>query len=119
MVLQTVFVTHDRSVELISQFVDCRVQILMVCLDEDILALHTDIDLSVLPAILFFLVIYTQQHCDVDHLVEVPDDAGQFVYHILMQRWRDIQVMATNFKVQGSSPINWLACGGQCKPVVG
>ena len=108
MVLQAVFVAHYLPVQFVDQLIDRRVQVLAARLREQIAAFDMDIAFSSLPALFLFLLFDAEDHSHIDHLVEMPLDAIEFLGDIAAQGWGDFKMMTADRQIHTTPPEKYL-----------
>lgn len=74
MVLNTVFVPHDLSIELVDQFVHRSVQIFMRAFGKQVISLDMDAAFRTLPSLFLFLIFNCKEHFDIHDLVKMSHD---------------------------------------------
>jgi hypothetical protein len=104
MVLGTVFVTSDLTIELVDQLIDRGVEVFVGTLGKQIATLDPNIALSALALFFLFLFLDRQQHLDIDHLIKMPHDPIQFVRYIISQGWGHFQMMAADGEIHACTP---------------
>src|SRR5882762_4581895 len=92
--VQTVFVLDDLAIELVRYGVDRGVQIRVVALDDDFLAGDVTADFR-----LSCELVYGQDHADVDDVIEMAPDPGEFTLDVTADRRRDRQVMPADDEI--------------------
>jgi hypothetical protein len=105
MVLQPVFVTHNLTVQLIHQLIHRRVQILVGTLCEHVAPFHVDIALGTLPSFLFLLLLYGEQHLDIDHLVKMSHDSIKLGRDITAQGRGNFKMVTADRQIHKKPPI--------------
>ena len=83
--LQTRLVTNHLAVKFVHQFIDGGIQISVRTLGKHVGALDVDIALRSLPALFLLLLFHREQHLDINHLVEMPDDTIKLAGDITAQ----------------------------------
>src|SRR5713226_317158 len=89
-----VFVFDDLAVELVRQSVDRGVQVRVVALDEDVLAGDVASDFRLLSE-----VVDRENHVDVDDVIEMPPDPGEFALDVAADRRRDRHVACADGQI--------------------
>ncbi len=85
--MQTVLVLHDLAIEFVRYGVDRGVQIRVTALDEDLLPGDVTADFR-----LSCEMIHGEDHADVDDVIKMPPDPGQFALDVTADRRRDRHV---------------------------
>lgn len=74
-VLNAIFVAHYLTIQLVYQFVDGCIQILVCTFGKHGIAFDIDTAFSALATLLFLLVFYREKHFDIHYLIKVPHDS--------------------------------------------
>ncbi len=98
-VLQTFLVAYDLAVELVHKLVDGGVHVFGRLFDEDVAALDVQRHLGLLAPLFLFLLLDREQHCDVDHLVEVSRHAFQLGEDVFTQGRGDFEMVSADRQV--------------------
>ena len=98
--VQTVFMLDDLAIKLVRQSVDRSTEIRVFALDEDILAGNVTGDFGFLGE-----VVPGEDHVDVDDVIEMPADSGEFALHVVAERWRDRHVMSAYREIHARAPV--------------
>src|SRR5712691_11779610 len=92
--MQTVFVLDDLAIEFVRHGVDRRVQIRIVALGDDVLAGDVTPDFR-----LSCEMVYAEDHADVDDVIEVAPDPGEFTRDVTPDRRRNRHVMPADDEI--------------------
>ena len=97
--VQAVFVLDDLAVELVGQGVDRSVEIRMFTLHENVLAGNVTGDFRLLGK-----VVPGEDHVDVDDMIEMPPDPGEFALDVVAERRRERNVMSADGEIHARHP---------------
>src|SRR5258706_10087592 len=97
--MQTVFVLDDLAIEFVRYGVDRGVQIGVVALRDNILAGDVTADLR-----LSCETVHGEDHADVDDVIEVAPDPGEFTLDVTADRRRDRHVMPADDEIHARRP---------------
>jgi hypothetical protein len=98
-VLHAILVSHHLPVELVDQFVDRSIKVLMRTFGKHVAAFDMDIAFGALPSFLLLLFFHRQQHLDIDYLVKVANDSIKLGRDVTAQGWGNFEVMTADRQV--------------------
>src|SRR5580765_5175615 len=101
--LHAVLVLDDLSVQFIDQHVDRSIQVMRDTFGMQILTLDMKVDFCFLAFFFFCQAIDTEDHVDVDDMIEMASDACQFALHVFADCGGESEVMATNGQIHTAS----------------
>ena len=111
-VLDAVLVAHHLPIELVHQFIDCGVQVFVGAFRKQVAALDPDRAFRALAFFLFLLLLHSEQHLHIHHLIEVAGDAIKFGGDVTAQRRRNFEMVTADRQIhKGVS----LALGNKCR----
>jgi hypothetical protein len=105
-VLQSVLVARNLTIELVDQVIDCGIKVGVRTLGKHVVALDVDIAFGALPSLLFLQFLDGEQHFDIDNLVKVPGDSIKLGRYVIAQGWGYFEVMTADRQVHGFPPVS-------------
>src|ERR1700741_3760869 len=99
MVLHLALVLDDLPVELVDQHIDGGIQVFGDAFSMQILAAQVQVDFCLLPLLFFGELVYSQDDCNINHVVEVPSNSLQLVLHVFADRRRQFKMMSTDCEI--------------------
>jgi hypothetical protein len=98
-VLDAILVTHHLTVHFVDQFIHSGIQVSVGAFGEQVAALDVDVAFRSLPLLLFLLLLYCQQHFDIDNLVKVARDPVQLTSDVVAQGRGNFEVVTADRQV--------------------
>jgi hypothetical protein len=104
-ILQTIFMPHHLTIQLIDQFIHCGIQISVRAFGKNIRSLDMNVALRSLSPFFFFLIFDREQNFDIDNLIKVPHNSIKLSCDITAQSRCNFKVMTADRQVHKYAPV--------------